>query len=186
MDFLTSDAFVTIVSVVVSVTGLHLALRADIAKRIDRLGQRIDRLEQRTEARFQALEARFQALEERFRALEERFQALESRAQAHESRTQAHEGRTEARFQALEQRIDRLEERTRANHRELLGEIGELKTAVSVLSNKLDERSAPRPLVIREEAPGGYSVGDEAEGAPEPQGDDAANPGDGAKDRSHP
>lgn len=179
MDFLTSDAFVTIVSVVVSVTGLHLALRADIAKRIDRLEQRIDRLEERTEARFQALE-------ERFRALEERFQALESRAQAHEARTQAHEGRTEARFQAIEQRIDRLEERTRANHRELLAEIGGLKTAVSVLSNKLDERSAPRPLVIREEAPGGYAVGDEAEGASEPQGDDAANPGDGAKDRSRP
>lgn len=61
MDFLTSDAFITIVSVVGSVAGLLLALRADIGRRIDRfeerakerdqaLGQRIDRLEDRTRA----------------------------------------------------------------------------------------------------------------------------------------
>ena len=59
MDFLTSDAFITIVSVVGSVAGLLLALRADIGRRIDRfeertkerdqaLGQRIDRLADRT------------------------------------------------------------------------------------------------------------------------------------------
>ena len=54
MDFLTSEAFVTIFSVVGSAIGLFLALRADIGKRIDRvegrLGKRIDRVEDQARA----------------------------------------------------------------------------------------------------------------------------------------
>ena len=61
MDFLTSDAFITIVSVVGSVAGLLLALRAD-------LGSRIDRLEERTKERDQALGQRIDRLEDRTRA----------------------------------------------------------------------------------------------------------------------
>lgn len=59
--------------------------------------------------------------------------------------------------EALGQRIDRQEERARANHAELLGmigaivrELGELKAAVSAINAKLDERSSPRPLLVRE------------------------------------
>ena len=116
MDFLTSDVFVTIVSVVVSVVvsvaGLLLALRADIGKRIDRM-----------------------------------------------------EKRTKEGLQALGMRIDRVEDRGRADHQELVAEIGELKTAVRVVSAKLDERSAPKRLVVQE-PPGDYSVGDQPEGGP--------------------
>ena len=103
MDFFTSDVFVTIVSVVVSVAGLLLALRADIGKR-----------------------------------------------------------------------IDRVEGRARADHQELVAEVGkvktavsELKTAVAVVSTKLDERSAPQRLIVQE-PPGEYTVGNEPEGGPEP------------------
>lgn len=149
MDFFTSDAFVTIVSVVVSVAGLHLALRADI-------GKRIDRLEKRTKEGFQALEER----------ITERHQALEER--------------TKERHQTLGQRIDRLEERSRADHQALAAEISGLateisglKASVSALGAKLDERSAPRALVVQEEPVDGYSVGDEAEGGSESPEDES-------------
>ena len=102
MDFLTSDTFVTIFSVVGSAIGLFLAVRADIAKRIDR----------------------------------------------------------------LEDRTDRVEERARADHKEVVAAISELKTAVSVVSAKLDERSSPRRLVIQE-PPADYPVDDESEDDPE-------------------
>ena len=114
MDFLTSDAFITVVSVVGSVAGLLLALRADI-------GRRIDRLEERAKERDQALGKRF----------------------------------------------DRLEDRTRVDHQELVAEIGQLKTAVSVIDAKLDERSSPQHLVVKE-PPGDYAAGNEPEGDPEP------------------
>ena len=122
MDFLASDAFVTIVSVVGSAIGIVLALRADIGRRIDRLEKGMK------------------------------------------------EGN-----QALGQRIDRVEDRARADHLELVAEIGgvkteigELKTAVSVLDAKLDERSAPQRLVVQE-PPGLYTPDDEPEDGPEPQ-----------------
>ena len=50
MDFLTSDAFVTIFSVVGSAIGLFLAVRLDIGKRTGRLEDRIDRVEERARA----------------------------------------------------------------------------------------------------------------------------------------
>ena len=113
MDFFTSNAFVTIVSVVGSTIAIVLALRADIGKRIDRVEKRIDRVEE-----------------------------------------------------GLGRRIDRVEDRARADHRELVAEIGKVKTAVSVLATKLDERSAPRRLLVQEPA-GAYAVGDEPEGSQE-------------------
>lgn len=133
MDFFTSDAFVTIVSVVVSVAGLLLALRADIGKRFDRVEKRIDRVEERTKEGYQALGQRIDGVQE-----------------------------------GLGQRIDRVEERARANHQELVGEIGELKIAVRVVSAKLDERSAPQQLMVQE-PPADYAVGDEPEDGPEPE-----------------
>ena len=99
MEFFTSDAFLTIISVVGSTIAIVLALRADIGKRIDR----------------------------------------------------------------VEKRIDRVEDRARADHQELIMGIGKLKTAVSVLGTKLDERLAPRRLVVQEPA-GDYGVGEEPEG----------------------
>ena len=146
MDFLTSETFVTIFSVVGSAIGLFLALRADIGKRIDRTEERIDRVEDR-----------------------------------------------------LGRRIDRVEDRARADHLELVAEIGqiktsvsaqiaeltkavsaqiaelnatvsaqttELKTAVGILGTKLDERSAPQRLVLQEPR-ADYKAGDEPEDGPE-------------------
>ena len=128
MDFLTSEAFVTIFSVVGSAIGLFLALRADIGKRIDRverrIGQRIDRVEE--------------GLGQRIDRVEE----------------------------GLGKRTDRVEDRARADHLELVAEIGELKTAVGVLGAKLDERSAPRRLVVQEPR-ADYKAGDEPEDGPE-------------------
>ncbi len=128
MDFFTSDAFLTIVSVVGSAIGIVLALRADIGKRIDRvekrLGQRIDQVEE--------------GLGQRIREVD----------------------------QGLGRRIDRVEDRARTDHQELVTEIGKVKTAVSVLGTKLDERSAPRRLVVQEPA-GDYAVGEETEGGQE-------------------
>lgn len=115
MDFLTSDAFLTIVSVVGSAIGIVLALRADIGRRIDRLEKRMK------------------------------------------------EG-----HQALGQRIDRLDDRTRADHQQLVAEIAGVKTAVSVLDAKLEERSTPQRLVVQE-PPGVYTASDEPEDGPEPQ-----------------
>lgn len=101
MDFLTSDSFVTVVSVVGSAVGLFLAL-----------GRRIDRVE---------------------KGLGERIDRVEGR---------------------LGKRIDRVEDRFK--------QIRELKTAVSVLDAKLDERSVPQRLAVQE-LPADYSVGDEGE-----------------------
>lgn len=183
MDFFTSDAFVTIVSVVASVAGLHLALRADI-------GKRIDRLEKRTKEGFQALEER---IAERHQTLEdstkERHQAFEDSIK---ERHQAFEERTKERHQALHDRIGRLEERNRADHQALAAEvsglateIGGLKASVSALGAKLDERSVPRALVVQEEPRDGYSVGDEAKGGPEPREDESgrgnADAGEGSQ-----
>ena len=71
-------------------------------------------------------------------------------------------------------RIDRVEGRARADHQELVAEVGkvktavsEVKTAVAVVSTKLDERSAPQRLIVQE-PPGEYTVGNEPEGGPEP------------------
>lgn len=105
MDFLTSDSFVTIVSVVGSAVGLFLAV-----------GRRIDRVEESLGARIDRVEGR------------------------------------------LGRRIDRVEDR----FKELGEQIGELKTAVSVLDAKLDERSVPQRLAVQE-LPADYAVGDEPE-----------------------
>lgn len=122
MDFLASDAFLTIVSVIGSAIGIVLALRADI-------GRRIDRLEKRTKEGHQALGQR---------------------------------------IDRVRQRIDRVEDRARADHQALVAEIGGVKTAVSVLGAKLDERSVPQRLVVQE-PPGTYTAGDEPQDGPEPQ-----------------
>ena len=75
----------------------------------------------------------------------------------------------------LEKRIDRVDDRTHADYRQLVKDISEVKTAVSelttavsVLGVKLDERSAPRRLVLQKAA-GGYTKGDRPEGSPEPR-----------------
>ena len=70
------------------------------------------------------------------------------------------------RIDRVEARIDRVEDRARADHQGLVGEISELKTAVSVLDAKLDERSAPQRLAVQE-LPADYSADDEPEGGPE-------------------
>lgn len=96
--------------------------------------------------------------------------------------------------EALGQRIDRQEERARANHAEMLGmigalvrEIGELKAAVSAINAKLEERSSPRPLLVRESG-GDYAIGHEPEGGPEvPEGDATdAEDGTGESDPTDP
>lgn len=78
--------------------------------------------------------------------------------------------RTDARIDRVEEglgkRIDRVEDRARADHKELVAEIGELKTAVSVVGAKLDERSAPRRLVVQEPT-ADYAVDDEPDDDPE-------------------
>ena len=68
------------------------------------------------------------------------------------------EKRTKEGYQALGQRIDRLEDRTRADHQELVAEIGgvkteigEVKTAVSVLGAKLSAAHRWSPAI----GPGG-------------------------------
>ncbi len=140
VDFLSSDVFVTVFSVVVAAASLFWALRTDTGKRIDklegRLVHRIDKSEERLVQRIDKGD------------------------------------------EALGHRIDRQEERARANHAELLGkiaefarEIGELKATVSAVNAKLDERSSPRPLVVRETGKD-YPVGGESTGRSEtPEGD---------------
>ena len=136
VGFLSSDAFVTVFSVVVAAASLFWALRADTGKRIDKLEERlVQRIDKGDEA--------------------------------------------------LGQRIDRQEERARANHKELVGkigelagEIGELKAAVGAVNARLDERSSPRPLVVRE-AGEDYQVGGESTDSSEtPEGDSANVAGD--------
>lgn len=62
--------------------------------------------------------------------------------------------------------IRRAEERARADHKEVVAAISELKTAVGILNVKLEERSSPRRLVIQE-PPADYPVDDQSEGDPE-------------------
>ena len=153
MDFLTSDTFVTIFSVVGSAIGLFLAVRADIAKRIDRVEKRIDRVDHRTDRVEQSLGQRIDDVEQR---LGQRIDDVEQGLGKRIDRVE----------QGLGKRIDHVEEQARADHKEVVAEIGELKTAVSVVSAKLDERSSPRRLVIQE-PPADYPVDDESEGDPE-------------------
>ena len=156
MDLLVSDAFLAFFPVFVATTALFWALRSDTGKQIDkleeRLGRRIDKLEERLGRRIDKVD---ETLGQRIDKGDE----------------------------TLGKRIDRQEERARANHAELLGmigalvrEISELKAAVSAVNAKLDERSSPRPLLVRE--PGGdYAIGHEPEGghdAPEGDAADAA------------
>ena len=186
MDFLTSDTFVTIFSVVGSAIGLFLAVRADIAKRIDRVEKRIDRVDHRTDRVEQSLGQRIddaeQRLGQRIDDVEQRLgqriddveQGLGKRIDRVEQGLGKRIDRVEQGLgkriddveQGLGKRIDRVEEQARADHKEVVAEIGELKTAVSVVSAKLDERSSPRRLVIQE-PPADYPVDDESEGDPE-------------------
>ena len=158
MDFLASDAFITIVSVVVSVAGLLLALRADI-------GRRIDRLEERSRERDQALGQRIDRLEDRTRA-----DHLELVAEISQLRTsvsvQVGELNAAVSAQATEMRTA-VDAQIGEMRTAMSAQIGELNAAVGVLGTKLDERSAPRRLVVQE-PPGDYSVDDESEGGPEP------------------
>ena len=153
MDFLTSDAFVTIFSVVGSAIGLFLAVRADIGRRIDRVEKRIDRVDHRTDRIEQSLGQRIDRVEQ---SLGQHIDRVE----------QSLGQRTDRVEENLGQRIDRVEEQARADHKEVVAEIGELKTAVSIVNAKLDERSSPRRLVIQE-PPADYPVDDESEGDPE-------------------
>lgn len=180
MGFLASDAFITIVSVVVSVAGLLLALRADI-------GRRIDRLEERSRERDQALEQRIkegdQALGQRIDRLEDRTRAdhLELVAEISQLKTAvsvqvgelnaAVSAQTTELKTAVDAQIGEMKTAVDAQIGEMKtamsAQIGELNAAVGVLGTKLDERSAPRRLVVQE-PPGDYSVDDESEGGPEP------------------
>ena len=153
MDFLTNETFLTIVSVVGSVIGLFLALRADLGRRIDRVEERIDRVEENLGQRIDRVE---ESLGQRIDRVEESLGQRIDRVE--ESLGQ--------RIDRVEERIDRVEDRARADHQALVAEIGEVKTAVSVLGAKLDERSAPQRLAVQE-IPGDYSVGDEPESGPE-------------------
>ncbi len=147
MEFLTSDTFVMVITVVGAAAGLFWALRADLGRRIDkveeRLGQRIDKGDQGLGQRIDKVE---QGLGQRIDKVE----------------------------QGLGQRIDRQGDRAHADQKNLAAEISELKTAVSVLNAKLDERSSPQRLVV-EEPPGNY-VAKTPESDPEAPEDDPQHP----------
>ena len=147
MDFLTSDAFIIIVSVVGSVAGLLLALRADI-------GRRIDRFEERAKERDQALGQRIDRFEDRTRA-----DHLKLVAEINELKTDVGAQINELKT-AMATQIAELKAVVSA-------QIAKLTTAVSVVDAKLDERSAPQGLVVKE-PPGEYAADDEPEGGPEP------------------
>ena len=168
MDFLTSDTFVTIFSVVGSAIGLFLAVRADIAKRIDRVEKRTDRVEQSLGQRIDDAEQRLGKRIDRVeQGLGQRIDDVEQGLGKRIDRVEQGLGkRIDHVEQGLGKRIDHVEEQARADHKEVVAEIGELKTAVSVVSAKLDERSSPRRLVIQE-PPADYPVDDESEGDPE-------------------
>lgn len=164
VDFLSSDAFVTVFSVVVAAASLFWALRTDTGKRIDKLeGRLVHRIDKSEERLVQRIDKGDEALGRRIDKQEERLGR-----------------RIDKGDEALGHRIDRQEERARANHAELLGkiaefarEIGELKATVSAVNAKLDERSSPRPLVVRETGKD-YPVGGESTGRSEtPEGDPA-------------
>ena len=142
MDFLTSEAFVTIFSVVGSAIGLFLALRADIGKRIDRTEERIDRVEDR---------------------LGRRIDRVEDRARADHLELVAEISRVKTSVSA---QIADLTKAVGAQIAELNATVStqttELKTAVGVLGAKLDERSAPQRLVVQEPR-GDYKAVDEPE-----------------------
>ena len=146
MDFLTSEAFVTIFSVVGSAIGLFLALRADIGKRINRTEERIDRVEDR---------------------LGRRIDRVEDRARADHLELVAEIGRLKTSVGA---QIAEMNATVGAQIAEMNATVGaqttELKTAVGVLGAKLDERSAPQRLVVQEPH-SDYKAGDEPEDGPD-------------------
>lgn len=173
VDFLSSDAFVTVFSVVVAAASLFWALRADTGKRIDKLeGRLVQRIDKGDEALGQRISTSEEALGRRIDNSEERL------IQRIDKGDEALGQRIDKGNEALGHRIDRQEERARASHAELLGkiaefgrEISELKATVSAVNAKLDERSSPRPLVVRE-AGKDYPVGGESTGRTEtPEGD---------------
>lgn len=184
VDFLSSDAFVTVFSVVVAAASLFWALRTDTGKRIDKLeGRLVQRIDKQEERLVQRIDKGDEALGRRIDKGDEALvQRIDKGDEALGRRIDKQEERLGRRIdkgnEALGHRIDRQEERARANHAELLGkiaefarEIGELKATVSAVNAKLDERSSPRPLVVRE-AGKDYPVGGESTGRTEtPEGD---------------
>ena len=130
MEFMTSDTFVMVITVVGAAAGLFWALRADLGRRIDKveegLGKRIDKVEhglgQRIDKVKEGLIRRIDKLEQ---GLGQRIDKL---------------------GQDLGQRIDRQGDRAHADQKNLATEISELKTAVSVLNAKLDERSSQQRI----------------------------------------
>ena len=161
MEFLTSDTFVMVITVVGAAAGLFWALRADLGKRIDKveegLGKRIDKVEhglgQRIDKVEEDLGRRIDKVKEGLgRRIDEVKEDLGRRID------KVKEGlirRIDKVEQGLGQRIDRQGDRAHADQKNLAAEISELKTAVGVLNAKLDERSSPQRLVV-EEPPGNY------------------------------
>ena len=152
MDFLTSDTFITVISVVVSVAGLLLALRADIGKRIDRverrLGQRIDRVEDGLGKRIDRVEGRARADHQKLVA-----EVGELKAEVGEAKTAVGEAKTAV-----------SEVKTAVG--EMKTAVSEVKTAVTAVSTKLDERSSLRPLMVQESQQD-YAVQDQPDGSSE-------------------
>ena len=163
MDFLTSDTFITVISVVVSVAGLLLALRADIGKRIDRverrLGQRIDRVEDGLGKRIDRVEGRARSDHQKLVA-----EVGELKAEVGEAKTAVGEAKTAV--------------------SEVKTAVSEVKTALTAVSTKLDERSSPRALMVQESHQD-YAVHDQPDGsseAPEDSPSDTSGTG-GGQDR---
>ena len=158
MEFLTSDTFVMVITVVGAAAGLFWALRADLGRRIDKveegLGKRIDKVEHGLGQRIDKVK------EGLIRRIDKVEQGLGQRIDKGD--------------QGLGQRIDRQGDRAHADQKNLAAEISELKTAVSVLNAKLDERSSPQRLVV-EEPPGNY-VARTPESDPEAPEDNPQHP----------
>lgn len=152
MDFLTSDTFVTIFFVVGSAIGVFLAVRADFGSRSDRVARGFNRFKDTDRAK--------DGFDEGTNGIEK---SLRQRIDHVEKSLRQRIDRVEENFR---KRIDRVEERARADHKEVVAAISELKTAVGILNVKLEERSSPRRLPIQD-PPADYPVDDQSEGDPQ-------------------
>lgn len=172
MDFLTSDTFVTVVTVVASAAGLFWALRTDLGKRIDRvkddLIQRIDTVKDDLGRRIDKVE----------KDLIKRIDTVKDDLGRRIDMVKGDLGqRVDTVKEDLGQRINRQADRAHADHKELVAKIGEVQTAVRVLDGKLEERSSPRRLMVQEPS-ASYAVEDEMESDPKAEECDPKYPTD--------
>lgn len=143
----------TLVSVLLSATGLYLAMKWERRRELD---QRFEKAEQRANQRFEQLDQRFdkaeQRADERFEKVDQRFDKVATKDWVAGQFAQAND-----RIDEVGNRVDRADGRMREGLRDVtasvaaLGvKVSDLQAEVRAVSTKLDERTYRSGVLVPE------------------------------------